>query len=150
MQVHVVSLNEFALLKVYGIDVESRKVDPEWVSHLQGAMREAIGRCKENGRMTTDPTFLITLGKNGAHVIGTDRHCFLPSIPTKVLDSTGAGDAFAAAFVTYRIRLKMKDEEALARAHVVSSIKIQSKGGTRGHPTHDQVDSRLAEVSFSS
>lgn len=39
---------------------------------------------------------LITLGKHGAYCAGPEGELHLPALPVKVVDVTGAGDAFLA------------------------------------------------------
>jgi len=40
-----------------------------------------------------------TDGAGGAHILSEGQHWHVPAIPTKIVDATGAGDLFAAAFL---------------------------------------------------
>ncbi|MCO8144039.1 adenosine kinase [Rhodovulum tesquicola] len=40
-----------------------------------------------------------TDSENGAHVLAEGQHWHVPAVPTQVVDATGAGDLFAAAFL---------------------------------------------------
>lgn len=44
---------------------------------------------------------LVTLGSRGSQVFTKDRAHFEPTVKTKVADTTGAGDAYLAAFVIH-------------------------------------------------
>ncbi|MDH4248897.1 MAG: adenosine kinase [Deltaproteobacteria bacterium] len=46
---------------------------------------------------------VITLGSSGAYVASGDEHIYLDARPVKAVDTTGAGDAFAAGFLYGRI-----------------------------------------------
>jgi ribokinase len=148
VEVGQVSLNEFALQQVYNVDVDSPDLDPDWISKLQQNMREAL-HSKDTSQVAEgaeDPIFLITLGKNGAYAVTCSEHYFKPSLPTKVVDSTGAGDAFAAAFATFRYRLGNAAEEALQKAHIAASTKIKYKGGTNGHPSTSEIEQHYRKM----
>ncbi|PIE07682.1 MAG: adenosine kinase [Rhodobacterales bacterium] len=44
-------------------------------------------------------TVVCTEGEHGAHVLQGATRCHCPAVPTRVVDATGAGDLFAAAFL---------------------------------------------------
>ncbi len=48
------------------------------------------------------PTTLITRGARGATVVTADAAVDIPAPPVDVVDTIGAGDAFAGAFLTRR------------------------------------------------
>jgi sugar/nucleoside kinase (ribokinase family) len=45
------------------------------------------------------PTFVITCGKDGSLAFDGNESSFAPGVPTKAVDTTGAGDVFAGAFL---------------------------------------------------
>ncbi len=44
-------------------------------------------------------TLVVTDGDNGAHVLRDETRLHAPAVPTQIVDATGAGDAFAGAFL---------------------------------------------------
>ncbi len=74
---------------------------------------------------------VITDGKNGAH--GTDgaSHWFMPVFPGKRIETTGAGDSFAAT-VTSMILMDTSFEEALRAGSAMASSVIEHVGPQRG------------------
>jgi sugar/nucleoside kinase (ribokinase family) len=77
-------------------------------------------------------TVLIKRGRLGAAIGGRDGiRVELPAPEVTVVDSTGAGDAFAAGFIA--ARLAGADEaEALAKAIAAGAKAVQSIGGQPG------------------
>jgi len=77
-------------------------------------------------------TVLIKRGRLGAAIGGRDGiRLELPAPPVSVVDSTGAGDAFAAGFIA--AHLSGADEAAaLARAIAAGARAVQSVGGQPG------------------
>lgn len=77
-------------------------------------------------------TVLIKRGRFGAAIGGRDGiRVELPAPEVTVVDSTGAGDAFAAGFIA--ARLAGADEaEALAKAIAAGAKAVQSIGGQPG------------------
>lgn len=57
---------------------------------------ERLAECKKLGAQTT----LITRGKEGAQIYGSDYAYYAPASEKEAIESTGAGDAFGSGFVT--------------------------------------------------
>lgn len=77
---------------------------------------------------------VTTLGDQGAVYMGPDRRLNqVPSYQVKVVDTTGAGDAFNAAFA-YSIALGKGMEAAVAFAVKVSALKVTKLGAQTGMP----------------
>jgi sugar/nucleoside kinase (ribokinase family) len=54
-----------------------------------------------------DRLFVVTLGAEGSIALGGERRLECPAVPVpRVVDTTGAGDAFAAGFVSEYCRSK--------------------------------------------
>jgi len=82
---------------------------------------------------------VVTMGAGGAMATDGSRTIFHPSYKVKVKDSTGAGDAFAAAFDVIWLQgggLEKSIEYALAEA----AIKIQHVGAREGLPTMEELE----------
>ena len=82
---------------------------------------------------------LITLGKRGVFVASQGRHAILPVPEVKVLDTTGAGDAFNGGLVT--ALSEGKDIWEAARfANALASVAVQRLGTTPAMPTREEID----------
>lgn len=105
----------------------------EDVAHDPAAMRALIRAV---------PLAVITQAQEGAvvHTINGPRP--LPARPAQIVDPTGAGDVFAAAFL---VRLGETDDpfEAAAFANVVASFSIEGQG-ISAIPTRETVEAWLA------
>ncbi len=71
------------------------------------------------------PTVVVTRSENGAHAISNGEHAHVPAEPiAKVIDTTGAGDLFAAGFLYGYVRNKPLAESltlgAICAAEVIS------------------------------
>ncbi|MEL0252693.1 MAG: PfkB family carbohydrate kinase, partial [Novosphingobium sp.] len=71
------------------------------------------------------PTVVVTRSENGAHAISNGEHAHVPAEPIdKVVDTTGAGDLFAAGFLCGYVRNKPLAESltlgAICAAEVIS------------------------------
>lgn len=71
------------------------------------------------------PTVVVTRSENGAHAISNGEHAHVPAEPIdKVIDTTGAGDLFAAGFLYSYVRNKPLSESltlgAICAAEIIS------------------------------
>lgn len=125
--------------------------DPNMVKFFKAGMDKVIGAsvdllfCNEDEALTytgmTDimearealkkdaRTFVITQGKNGAIVFDGDTYIDIEAYPVKAIDTNGAGDMFAGAFL-YAITHGHTYAQAAKIASLASS-KIVSKFGPR-------------------
>ena len=88
------------------------------------------------------PVMVITEGEKGARVHTEGKWHHVPAFPTVEVDPTGAGDVFAAAFLTHYA--EWRDAIAATRfANCVASFAVEREG-TEGIPTLEQVKERLA------
>ncbi len=85
---------------------------------------------------------LITLGKNGVFVATKEKHAILPVPEVKVLDTTGAGDAFNGGLVTALSEGK-NIWEAARFANALASVAVQRLGTTPAMPTREEIDAFL-------
>jgi sugar/nucleoside kinase (ribokinase family) len=91
---------------------------------------------------------ILTLGQDGS-LVGTRRgRSRIPPFATTVVDTTGAGDVYAAAFLVEYLRTKEPFRSALY-ASAASSVVIEGTGGVdvSRMPTDEKVRGRLAEMS---
>jgi sugar/nucleoside kinase (ribokinase family) len=75
--------------------------------------------------------FVLTLGRNGSISFHNNKEFFEPAKNVKVVDTTGAGDAFQASFLSTWIRTK-NIKESLKIGTLYASKIIQTVRSTPG------------------
>jgi ribokinase len=83
-------------------------------------------------------TLVLTLGEQGAQ-IGDER---VPAFPATVVDTTGAGDAFAAAFAV-ALADGLSDLDAVRWGCAAGAHMVEHPGVVPGLPTRAQLEARL-------
>lgn len=83
---------------------------------------------------------VITLGKKGVMAITKDSHKMLDNYDVKVLDTTGAGDAFSGGFVT-AIADGKDIFDACVYGNVVSNLAVTKMGTSVAMPSKEEIDS---------
>ncbi|MEW9492462.1 MAG: PfkB family carbohydrate kinase, partial [Candidatus Aramenus sulfurataquae] len=89
---------------------------------------------------------VVKMGGEGAMVIGEGEECYSEAIKTDVVDTTGAGDVFDAAFNVFYLE-KNSLEDTLKLANVAAGIKVSRIGGTSS-PTLEEVMQKLKKTSI--
>lgn len=139
------------LAKQHGVQTALTFSDPSMVKYFREGLTEAVGDgvdllfCNEEEAMLytgkdsvqeareelkkAAKTFVITQGKNGAMIFDGDTFIDIEPYPVKAVDSTGAGDMFAGAFL-FGITHGHSFAEAGKIASLASS-KVVSKYGPR-------------------
>ena len=85
------------------------------------------------------PVVVITDGRNGAVQVSPDGSQFRDEgEPVEAIDTTGAGDTFAAAYLDSLLR-GLSAAECLRRAVLAGAFSTSAIGGTAGQPTLDQL-----------
>lgn len=84
----------------------------------------------------------IQAGEDGDLVVSRDQEIFVPRIKVKAIDSTGAGDAFAAGFAV-GIAEGMSVGEAARLANATAALSITKVGAQAGMPSRAAVDRLL-------
>ena len=105
----------------------------EDVGHDPEAMRELISAV---------PLAVVTQAGEGAVIYREETVRPMPARPAEVVDPTGAGDVFAAAFFTW-LRETGNPLEAAAFANAVASFSIEAVGPA-GIPAREAVEAWLA------
>ena len=86
----------------------------------------------------------MTLGERGCVVCSAEGTKAYPTIPVKVVDTTGAGDAFHGAFM-YGL-LQEWDVPKMARfASAVGAMNCRFLGGRTGLPNRQEVDAFISQ-----
>lgn len=90
---------------------------------------------------------LITCGERGSFYYLDGQYGMVPSFPVRVVDTTGAGDAFFGGFLSQL--LKREDPRSITAAELpemlrygnaVGALTTTKMGGLDGLPTKEQVD----------
>ena len=84
-------------------------------------------------------TLVLTLGDQGAQ-IGEER---VPAFPATAVDTTGAGDAFTAAFAV-AVAEGLSDLDAVRWGCAAGAHMVEHPGVVPGLPTRAQLEARLA------
>ncbi|MFX0054466.1 MAG: carbohydrate kinase family protein [Promethearchaeota archaeon] len=80
---------------------------------------------------------IVKKGEKGAVATDGFEYCTSPVFDVPAVDTLGAGDAFAAGFVTAWTRSE-RIEQALHVANAVAALTITKKGAQNGQPTMDE------------
>ncbi len=91
---------------------------------------------------------IVKQGKLGAIATDGFEYCTSDVFEVPVVDTLGAGDAFAAGFVTAWTRFE-NIERALHMANAVAALTITKRGAQQGQPTLNEVAMLLREYSVS-
>lgn len=82
---------------------------------------------------------IVTLGSQGAVLINAKGELTRVSAPTvKVVDTTGAGDAFVGAFA-FGLASGMSSENAMALGIKVASLSVMRKGAQSSYPSQTEI-----------
>jgi len=86
---------------------------------------------------------IITLGNRGAYIADGKKRRLIPVPDVKVVDTTGAGDAFNGGLLA--ALAEGKDLwEAVLFANSLASISVQRIGTTPAMPTREEIDAFMA------
>ena len=86
-----------------------------------------------------DGTLVVTLGEQGARL----RDEQIPAFPARAVDTTGAGDAFCAAFAV-ALAEGADDAEAVRWGCAAGAHMVEHEGVIPGLPTRADLEERLA------
>jgi 2-dehydro-3-deoxygluconokinase len=112
-------------------------------------MQEAKFLCAKNTPeeianyyLTMNPslTLILKRGGKGCYYANTKQNGYVNGIKVeKIIDPIGAGDAFAAGFVSGLLEGK-NIEEALQQANILGALIVQTNGDIEGFPYRKQFD----------
>jgi sugar/nucleoside kinase (ribokinase family) len=92
---------------------------------------------------TTKNLVVVTEGKRGAYAFDGKFYYYIPTLQVKVVNATGAGDAFSSAFLAGLIK---KNEVAYAlKLGIINSTNVIQKMGAKngilkGWPNKDELE----------
>ncbi len=87
----------------------------------------------------TPPALVVTLGAGGARIETAGRSFDAPGFPADAVDTTGAGDCFAAACLHARLAQGLDWPDALRFANRAASLSVRGYGPQAALPTLDEV-----------
>jgi ribokinase len=122
--VDVINPNEIEAQQLTGIEVRS----------IADAERAAAA-LRERGPRTA----VVKMGERGAFYAAPDGRGHVPAMPAKAVDTTAAGDAFAAA-LGLALGEGRRVAEAVTFATRVAGIKVTLVGAQAGMPTRVEVE----------
>ncbi len=121
---HVITPNELELETLTG----------DRVTDLVGSARKLI--------VSAEQTVVVTLGERGALIVTAATDELIPAYAVKVIDTTGAGDAFNAALaVALAEGREMPD--AVRFANAAASLAVTKRGTAAAMPNREEVDTFL-------
>lgn len=92
------------------------------------------------------PAVIVTLGQRGCFVSLPDRGEHLPAHPVKVIDSTGAGDAFVGGFAAGLVRFNGDTLLAARFANAVAALSVTKFGTSPSMPQRGQIERFLRKA----
>lgn len=87
---------------------------------------------------------VTTLGADGAQVETAEERIASPGFTPKIVDTTGAGDCFAAACLHARLAAGLDWREAIRFANCAAAVSTTGLGAQSALPTADQVAAYLS------
>jgi sugar/nucleoside kinase (ribokinase family) len=87
---------------------------------------------------------VVKLGARGARAVTEGKTISVSGFKVKPTDTTGAGDSFAAGFVSSYLRGR-SIAECLSAGNACGALSTLKAGGTAGQPTHLELKRFLAE-----
>jgi sugar/nucleoside kinase (ribokinase family) len=102
---------------------------------LSGA--SSVARAAERLRIDGARTVAVKLGQRGCAVFGPDGEFRVPAFEVQAVDTTGAGDCFAGAFLA-ALRQGLSHAEAARLANAAAALAIGQLGATGGLRSWDE------------
>lgn len=86
------------------------------------------------------PTVIVTMGAKGSFISGPDHYAALPAYRgLKVVDTTGAGDAFCGGFAAGLVRYRGNILQAAQLGTAVAALSITKPGAAAAMPTQAEL-----------
>lgn len=120
---------EFALEDLHGVDL---------LFLNESELAILLGGCPQEEILEVVETVVVKKGPKGAALLTEGVEVSCPAFSVNVVDTTGAGDAFDAAFVAALMRGR-SPKEALVWGCGGAALKIQSAGARGGLPSLKQL-----------
>lgn len=93
------------------------------------------------------PTVIVTLGKKGAFISRDSGFEFVPALEgLKVVDTTGAGDAFVGGFSAGLVRFQGDILRAARYGTIVAGLSVTKMGTAPAMPTLAEINARASNL----
>ena len=112
---------------------------------VDSATPEEMSTVEAMARSLPVPTVVVTLGAQGALLVRDGDALHIPAPSVKVVDTTGAGDAFCGALAAGLAR-EISIEEAMLQAIYAGAISTTRRGALPSLPTAAEVNSLTVET----
>lgn len=109
----------------------------------EATLDAAFARARDDLVANACSRLFISHGANGAYVVRPDGVEHLPAFQVEVVDTTGAGDAFAAGCL-WGLLDRALDTEILRRANALGALACRALGARTALPTRDEALDFLA------
>lgn len=107
---------------------------------------EEIANCRDTVEAVAERRVgVITLGGGGCRALYSGHRATIGAYPVQVVDYTGAGDVFAAAFFTKLSDRSVSVISAARYANAAAALSLR-EAGVAGAPYKQEVDSYIAET----
>ena len=88
---------------------------------------------------------ILKLGRHGCLVVNQNGSFRLPSVATKIIDTTGAGDCFNAGFIAGLVK-GLGDVDAAKLGGLTAAACVRNVGGAVGIPRHEALVKKIKRV----
>lgn len=120
-------------------------IDTLFLNHeAYGAAARALGRPLVPAMLRPGAEIIVTLGKDGCRRIAAEGTIEMPGFPVIPVDTTGAGDCFAAAYLVAAF-LGKAPRERLEFANAAAALATLDRGAQTAMPRRERVESFIAE-----
>jgi len=126
-------------------DLTKIKIKSDDTSEIPKDVKDMFAKIKT----TKAEVVVITDGSKGAYAYDGEKYYKSPIFPpVEVVNTLGAGDAFASTFTASMIKTEGDIEKSLAYAAVNSSAVVEQFGAHDGILTFEQMDEKLSASDF--
>jgi ribokinase len=125
--------SEFAALMARQTGPKAKKLTAAAVAALPPASLHAL--CRTLGV----PTVIVTLGAKGVFVSQAAGPTLIPALKVKVVDTTGAGDAFCGGFAAGLVKFNGDILAAARFGNVVAALSVTKFGTAPSMPTAREI-----------
>ena len=122
--------------------------DASEAEDLTGIRPNSVENAVQAGRKLTEKgikTAIVRLEEGGCVVMNEEDTFYVPPLETEVTDTTGAGDAFAGAFVVAVLE-RRNLREAACFASAASLLSITAYGSQPAYPAREQINELFNEL----